>query len=190
MNLPGYNKANRREERGFEMLPKDNYVCKIMGAEQTTYKNGKSGLKISFDIAEGEYADFYTKKYQSNKREDRKWSFDAVYYLSIPFDGCEGYVKDGWDTFMANIEDSNNGFVFQGDEKTLKGKLFGGLFRIEQSEYNGRIYEHVRLARTCIAKDIRDGKITWSATDKLVETSGGSSDFVAVPEGAPVDLPF
>ena len=172
-------------------LPKGNYVCKIMGIEEVTSQKGNKGIKVSFDIAEGDYKDFYTKKYQADDREDKKWSPDAVYWISIPYDDCPGYIQDGWDTFWANVEDSNNGYVFNGNEKTVKGKTFGGFFRIEQTEYNGRIYDHTRLAKTCIAQDVRDGKATWSPKDKLIDQSSGSNDdFIAIPESAPVDLPF
>lgn len=192
MKVPTYNKENRKKAGGnFQQLPKDNYVCKIMNVEEVTYRNGGSGLKISYDIAEGEYKDFYLAKYTEDEREDKKWANDAVYWLTIPTDGCPGYVSDAWDSFWANVEDSNNGYVFTGDEKTIKGKTFGGFFRIEQTEYNGRIYDHTRLYRTCIAQDIRDGKATWSPKDKLINSEGsGGDDFVAVPNDSPIDLPF
>lgn len=191
MKVPTYNKENRKTVSNYEQLPKGNYVCKIMGIEEVTSKNGNRGIKVSFDIAEGDYKDFYTKKYQADDREDKRWSPDAVYWISIPYDDCPGYIQDGWDTFWANVEDSNNGYVFNGNEKTVKGKTFGGFFRIEQTEYNGRIYDHTRLAKTCIAQDVRDGKATWSPKDKLLDQSSGSNDdFIAIPESAPVDLPF
>ena len=191
MKVPQYNKENRKTVSNYEQLPKGNYVCKIMGIEEVTSKNGNRGIKVSFDIAEGDYKDFYTKKYQADDREDKKWSPDAVYWISIPYDDCPGYIQDGWDTFWANVEESNNGYVFNGNEKTVKGKTFGGFFRIEQTEYNGRIYDHTRLAKTCIAQDVRDGKATWSPKDKLLDQSSGSNDdFIAIPENAPVDLPF
>lgn len=191
MKVPQYNKENRKTVSNYEQLPKGNYVCKIMGIEEVTSKNGNRGIKVSFDIAEGDYKDFYAKKYQADDREDKRWSPDAVYWISIPYDDCPGYIQDGWDTFWANVEDSNNGYVFNGNEKTVKGKTFGGFFRIEQTEYNGRIYDHTRLAKTCIAQDVRDGKATWSPKDKLIDQSSGSNDdFIAIPESAPVDLPF
>ena len=193
MKVPSYNKENRKKAgAGFEKLPKGNYVCKIMNIEEVTSVKGKKGIKIYFDIAEGEYTDFYTKKYQEDDREDKKWSGDAVYWLSIPYDGCDGFIQDGWDTFWANIEDSNNGYVFDGNEKKIKGKTFGGIFRMEQTEYNGKIYDHTKLFRTCISQEIRDGKVTWSPKDKLIGTTNAASsdDFMSIPEGSPVDLPF
>lgn len=189
INVPKYNKENRRQS--FEQLPKGAYVCKIMDLEETTSKAGKRMVKISFDIAEGDYKDFYSNQYRNNTSEDKKWSYDAVIYLVIPYDGCEPYTTNNWDTFWANIEDSNNGFVFDGDEKKVKGKIFGGVFRIEQTQTdNGNIYDHTRYAWSRIAQDVRDGKVGKLPNDKLVDTSASEADFISVPEGSPEDLPF
>ncbi len=72
INVPKYNKENRRQS--FETLPKGAYVCKVMNLEEVTYKNGKRGIKISFDIAEGEYKDFYAEQYRKSTSEDKHWS--------------------------------------------------------------------------------------------------------------------
>ena len=117
MKVPGYNKENRRQS--FEQLPKGAYVCKILNIEAMKSKAGKDMAKISFDIAEGDYKDFYTKQYQANTSEDKKWSYDAVTYLVLPYEGCDPFITQNWDTFWANVEDSNNGFVFDGDEKKV-----------------------------------------------------------------------
>ncbi len=193
MKVPSYNKENRKTGGGnFEQLPKGNYVCKIISvAGHTSKKTGKPMVKIAFDIAEGEYKDFYKKRFDEDDREDKKWPGDAVYYMTVPSDGCEAFITEQWDTFWANVEDSNNGYVFTGDENTVKGKVFGGIFRIEQTQVDsGQVYNHTRLFRTRIAQDVRDGKVTWSPKDKLVEYVPSSADFVSVPEGLPSDLPF
>lgn len=194
MKVPSYNKENRKNGGGnFEQLPKGNYVCKILSVGEHTSKAGKPMIKIAFDIAEGDYKDFYKKKFDEDDRDDKKWPADAVHYMTIPSDGCQAFIKDQWDTFWANVEDSNNGYVFDGNEKTIKGKTFGGIFRIEQSQSDsGQIYNHTRLYKTRIAQDIRDGKVTWVPKDKLVDdgNSSGSDDFMAIPDNAPIDLPF
>ena len=125
MKVPSYNKENRKTNNSYETLPKGNYVCKIMKAEEHTSKEGKISIKLSFDIAEGEYKDFYAKKYQEDTREDKKWSRDAEYYISIPTDESSDFIKTKYDTFFANLEDSNNGYVFQGNLDELKGKILG-----------------------------------------------------------------
>ena len=196
MKVPSYDKQNRKTNGNFEPLPKGNYVCKILNAEEVTYKKGGQGIKISFDIAEGEHKDFYMKKWQEDTREDKKWNMDAVYYLGIPSDGCQAFVQDQWDTFWANVELSNNGYVFTGDEQSVKGKVFGGIFRIEQSTSNDgkTVYDHTKLYRTEIAQNIRDGKVKWVPKDKLASSAPASSSAASndnfIQVSGPVDLPF
>lgn len=177
MSLPTYDKSKRK--KNFEMLPKGAYVIKIMNAVEEPNRSGNgSHLTISFDIAEGDYKDFYANQYHENTNEDKKWSRDAVYYLTVPGPGCQQYVWDNWNTFFADLEDSNNGFVFGGgDPKSLRGKVIGGKFAIEQNEWNGNIYDHSKLRWTCVADDVRNGKPGKMPNDKLVTASApaGSS---------------
>lgn len=196
MNIPKYNKANRKEDYGLTTLPKGQYVCKIMGVEEVTSAAGNPGIKIFFDIAEGEYKDFYAKKYQADTREDKTWARDATYWLNIPYDGCHPFITDNYDTFWANVEDSNNGYVFDGNEKTIKGKIFGAVFRLKQSKGKNKkgeavVYDNVELVKTFIAQDIRDGKVKYSPKDVLIQPEAtGNEDFMQISEGAPNDLPF
>lgn len=189
INVPKYNKDNRKQS--YEQLPKGAYVCKIMDLEETTSKAGKRMIKLSFDIAEGEYKDFYANQYRNNSSEDKKWSYDAIMYMLIPDDNSEPFVASNWDTFWANVEDSNNGFVFDGDEKKVVGKTFGGVFRIEQTQANnGNIYDHTRLAWTKVAQDIRDGKTGKMPNDKLIEVEAPAEGFMDIKPDTVEDLPF
>lgn len=199
MSLPTYDKSKRKSNT-FEQLPKDAYVIRIMGAREENNKTGGgTHLTIAFDIAEGRYADFYQAIFERNTNEDKKWPNDAIYYITVPSDGSPQYVWDTWNTFFADLEDSNNGFVFDGDVKKLKGKLIGGKFYIEQTEYNGNVYDHTRMKWSCVASDVRSGKAGKLPNDKLIgqgkrstkraddETMDG---FVNLPEGEEEELPF
>ena len=192
MALPTYDKSKRKKT--FEQLPKNAYVVKIMNAKETPNKNnGGSHLAIAFDIAEGEYKGFYMEQYERSTSEDKKWPNDAIYRLTVPTDGSAQYIFDNWNTFFADLEDSNNGFVFAGDPAALKGKLFGGKMFIEQSEYKGQIYNHTRLRWTCLVEDVRNGKaVNNMPNDKLVQKQTASADsFINVPAGATDDdIPF
>ena len=174
MSLPTYNRNNRRQS--FQQLPKAAYVIKILSAKVARTASGFDQIVIAFDIAEGEYKDFYKSMYDRNTSEDKKWPNDAVFRLTIPYTNCPDYVVTNYDTFFADLEDSNNGFVFGGDEKTLKGKLIGAKMHIEQSEWNGNVYDHTRMRYTAIADDVRNGKAGKLPNDKLIQpknTSGG-----------------
>lgn len=192
MSLPTYDKTKRR--KSFQMLPKGAYVITIKSAKEETWPSGDAVVRIAFDIAEGEYKDFYQKQYDSNTNEDKKWPGDAVFNLNVPTDSSQQYVWDNWNTFFADLEDSNNGFVFGGDVKTLKGKLIGGKFHNHQSEYNGNVYDHIQMKWTCPADDVRNGKAGKMPKDKLVANSQPAAKtpdgFMDIPDGAEDELPF
>lgn len=193
MKVPKYNKENRKKH--YERLPKGAYVCKIMGIEEKQSKKGNPMVVIYWDIAEGEYKDFYMTQFKENTSEDKHWSYDATMYLSVPYEGCVPYITEAWDTFWADIEDSNNGYVFEGDEKKTEGKTFGAAMRNEQTEYNGNIYDHTRIAFTTIAQNVRDGKVK-EASDKLIDTGSGDTStataegFMATSPATAEDLPW
>ena len=193
MTLPSYNKEQRR--KSFEILPKGAYVVKIKGARQEQNKSGSgSHLTIAFDIAEGEYTNIYQQQFEANTSEDKKWPNDAVFYLTVPEDGCKEYVWQNWNTFFADLEDSNSGFVFAGDVKQLQGKLIGGKFANEQSEYNGKVYDHTKLRWTCVADDVRHGKAGKLPNDKLItpnnNADSGIDSWVSLPAAADEEIPF
>lgn len=196
MSLPAYDKSKRKKT--FEQLPKGAYVIKILGAKQEPNKSGSGEhIKMIIDIAEGEYKDYFKRIYDGNTNEDARWPNDGTFYLNIPFDGCKEYIWSNYNTFFANLEDSNSEFVFDGSSLTyLKGKLIGGKFNHEQTEYNGRIYDHTKLKWTCVADDVRNGKPGKMPPDKLLSSSGSATatdedGFMEVPDGLDLDeLPF
>ena len=197
MSLPTYNKNARR--KSFETLPKGAYIVKIKNAKEEKWPSGDSVIRIAFDIAEGEYKDFYQKQFDGDTREDKKWPFDAVFNLNVPTDDSKDYVWTEWNTFFADLEDSNNGFVFDGDVKKLRGKLIGGKFHIEQREYKGNVYDHTKMKWSCVAEDVRTGNAGKMPKDKLVSGESGSGsagapansdDFMTIPDGVDEDVPF
>ena len=191
MALPTYDKSKRKV--AFQQLPKGAYVIRFLGAKIQKWPSGDEYLSMAFDIAEGEYKGLYQAQFDSNQNPDKKWPFDAVFNLNVPHDGSQAWDWDNWNTFFADLEDSNNGFVFAGDVATLKGKLIGGKFAIEQSTYNGNVYDHTKLRWTCVAEDVRNNKAGKMPTDKLVDShipagADASSFFEPVPSDVP--LPF
>ena len=172
MALPSYDKSKRR--RTYEQLPKDAYVLKILGAKEEKSKNSDSSyISIAFDIAEGEYAGFYDKQFQANTSEDKKWPNDAIFRITIPTDESKDFIWTNYNSFFADLEDSNSGFVFGGDLKTLRGKFIGGKFHIEQNEYEGTVYDHTRMKWSCVADDVRQGKAGKLPNDKLIDAGKG-----------------
>lgn len=178
MSLPTYDKNQRRTQ--IKHLPKGAYVVRIRNAREVE-NDSVHKLEILFDIDEGEYKDFYKQIYDKNANEDKKWPRDGRYDLFIPSDGDPDWKWRNYSSFFSDLEDSNNGFVWDmKDMKALKGKIFGGKFRIHQEEYNGRIYSHTELKWTCVVEDVRSGNYGDLPRDELI--SG-----ITVTAGAAVD---
>lgn len=174
MSLPTYNKAGRK--KAYEQLPKGAYVVKIKSAKEETWPSGDTYVKIAFDIAEGEFKDFYMRQFEADSREDKKWPVDATFNLNAPNDNSKQYVYDTWNTFFADLEDSNNGFVFKGDPSTLKDKVIGGKFCNKQTEFNGNIYDHTIMKWTCLADAVRSGKPGKMPKDQLIDSTKTDED--------------
>ena len=179
--------------REAQVLPKGGYVLKIMGAEICENKVGQY-VKISVDIAEGEYKDYYANDYMNQQSEDKKWR--GNYLLNVPND--DGSEKDGWTkrrfkTVIEALEESNTGYHFDWDEKKFEGKLIGGLFNEREYEFNGDIKKSTNLAQLCSVEKIRKGTYQLPE-DKLLSrtnaTNTATPGFMSIPDGIGDSLPF
>ena len=130
-----------------ERLKLGGHICKIIDATVQTIQSKTGGnsfdqLIINFDIAApDEQEGYYQRKFKEDAAKDAlKAKWKGVYKLSIPADdGSENDEKSkkNFKTFITVVENSNQGYDWiksDWDEKTLKGKLFGGIFGIEEFE--------------------------------------------------------
>ena len=175
----------------FRQLPKGGYVLVIKNASIEQNTNGKY-IRISCDIAEGDYKDFFIADYRAQNGEDKKWRCN--YLLNIPKD--DGSERDGWakrsfKTFTDALEDSNSGYHFDWDEQKFKGKLIGGLFNIRQyKSRNGDVRESTNLKRICTVAMIREQTYKLPNDDLLKEertASSGDAPWMDIPE---TEAPF
>lgn len=181
----GYKKGTPTQER--EKLPVGGYVLKIMDAEEVINDKG-SALKISFDIAEGERKDFFRMDYLS-QQEPKKWR--GTRWLTIPADDADDGKKDYFANQMACIEASNPGFVFDFDEKALKGKLVGAVFGEKEYDYKGYHGFSVTCRGFRTADAIREGRFKVPQPLMLEKGNGGTPDgFFPANDVDDSDLPF
>ena len=174
----------KRNAGGKETLPAGGYVCKILSAKVEENDWGDT-LIIAFDVAEGEYAGIFQRDYDNNTNDNKRWR--GTFRVRLPKD--DGSEQDGWkkrilgNTIWA-IEESNSGFAWDWDEKKLKGKSIGLIFRNKEWEYNGKSgwtteaggagsIDNIRNGRF---KPLKDRPLSQSASSVLREAAEDEAD--------------
>ena len=168
------NWENVREFTDREKLPLGAYVCRVKGVRIDAYDATSAQLVIQFDIAEGEYADFYKREYDANTMENKK--FKGVLRVWLPKD--DGSQNDEWtkSTFKGMctaFEKSNPGYVWNWDERSLVGRMVGVLFRNEEWEYDGKTGWAVRPFRAISVDSVRSGDFTMPKDKPLKKNTDG-----------------
>ena len=181
----------KRIEPASDPLPAGGYVAKILDAEEKEYSWG-SVLVISFDILEGEFKDFFKQNYKANTREDKKWK--GVYRLTVPQETNQWYdsQKRTFGNAIACIEESNNGYHWNWDEKTLKGKNVGVLFRNFEYDVEGNTGWSTECCSLASIEDIREGNFKMPKDKPLKKKAVATpvAPVVNFEEIDDEDLPF
>lgn len=176
----------------FEKLALGGHICKIKEAKIEKSKAGNEMLVIAFDIADGENKGFYQRRFEIAKKfnEKAKWSGIHRILLNDKQGNCSRYLKG----FITSIENSNNGFQFNWDEKTLKDKLFGGVFGREQ--YKNQMGEIKWTTKLRFVRSIRSIDNADIPEDKLLKITGINDNGKATTDGEYItidddeELPF
>lgn len=192
--LNGYANAQVYSEQ--ERLPVGGYVLKVLDVK---YQENDWGdiILLSFDIAEGEYKDFFKSNYNQQTGEDKKWK--GTYRLRVPKD--DGSEEDQWSqnrfkTVISNFEESNSGYHWNWDEQTLKGKTIGALFNNKEYDFNGRHGFFTNCHSLVTVEKIKSGKFTVPEDTLLKKTDGSNmprpdaDGFMNIPDGIDEELPF
>ncbi len=122
---------------GQDKLPVGNYPVRIISAEEQRYDWGNV-LVLKFDIADGDYIDYYTNRY--NRRQSDSEKYKGFFRVNIPTG--DGSDKDKWNVHRFNnimgcLERDNPGFKWNWDEKRLSGLKTGMVFRSREWAYDG-----------------------------------------------------
>lgn len=184
----------------FAQLPAGKYKCVVKQAEVHEVR-GSQQMIIYFDIVDGEYKDFYSNQFKQMKASDPKAGIEK--WKGRIYQNAEGQGLPFFKGIIKSIERSNPGYEWKWEEKTLTGKLFGGVFGREEFITNDG---EKRMATKCVQVRSIDGLAEAKVPeDKLLPDNAGSrptpsqasaavpdSDgFVNIPEGAEDEgIPF
>lgn len=167
------------------------YECIIKQGAVVKYENGGSQLCILFDIAAGEFTGYYKERFDNDKRADKKWP--GILRLWLPKN--DGSEMDGWNKsalkgFTNAVEDSNAGYTWDWEEKSLKGKSIGMLFREEEWELDdGRTGITAKPFRALSITAVEDGKYTIPKPKLLKPKAEAPASFEEI-SGDDGSLPF
>lgn len=170
------------EVKGFNKLPAGGYVCGITAVEDVP---ASEYLKIEFDIAEGEYKNYYRNLYDSK-------GFWAGRFIKSYKEKALGFFKK----MLTAFEKSNSGFVFNNDEKILKRKLIGLVIGYEQYVGNDdSVKERITVVDFLPVEDIRAGKFEVPALKTLSDddydkVADKAAEFTNLTDDDDDDLPF
>ena len=170
-----------------EKLPAGGYIIGILDAEEKEESWG-TVLVLKFDIAEGEFKNYYSNQYRNSQIENKKYK--GVYRMNIPKE--DGSEQDVWTarrfkTDIAAVELSNDGFHWDWDEKKLVGKLVGAVFFEKEYEFNSKTGMFTALHSLKNAEAIRTGKFKVPEPKMLKKAAANVFEDLPIDDG---DLPF
>ena len=179
------NLENVQEAGNYEKLPAGGYVCKYTHVEDVA---SKEYLYMEFDIAYGDYKDYY-----------KKLSEAMSFWGGRVYRSYKDAALPMFKRMCSAVSKSNPGFVFDGgkvnsNEKTLIGKYVGLI--LGEEEYIGndgnkktRLYVHSE----CDINDIKAGKFKVPELKKLKDEQSGTTSnngFMDIPNSSSEEIPF
>lgn len=193
-------------------VPAGNYAAGIIGAKVESSAYGER-LILQVEIIEGPLTGYYKKLYDSQSGGQFAAKYKGTYSVPIPAD--ENDPNEAWKTRVLNglifaLQDSNEGYTWDWDEKKLKGKVLGIKVRdrdwIMEDTTNGgyRTGTSTEIGAVCDVNKVRDGsekplkkrELSQADKAKLAAIPGDADDSAFAGSGgfSPVnvddELPF
>lgn len=190
--------------KGSAQLPVGGYEAKIKEVryEEATVEGQSNRIVIAFDISEGEYKDFFKKKFDEDTSEDKKWKGKATIYCPKD-DGTQEdeWTKNAFARWTNAFEDSNAGYKWDWDENKWKGLKIGLIYGEVGTVIDGKHIKYTEVRFPESVEKIKKGsfKVPLLKAKKgfdLSKVNSSTSDnvssdgFMNIPDNLTEDLPF
>ena len=170
--------TNVQEAGDFTKLPAGAYICKITNVEDFT---DKEYLKVSYDIAEGDFAGHF----EAIRKDHSDWAWVGAYVKSYKAKALPMFKR-----FCSAVSGSNAGYVFDGnvnaDEKTLVGKQIGLI--LAEEEYYGN--DGNKKTRLYVAREFSIDKLADQKIPAVKTVKDDAPDGFQAADLAKEQLPF
>jgi hypothetical protein len=152
----GYDAAPLKQFFGSQRPQAGAYVMKIKSAVDTTSSSGRPMLIVFLDIAQGQFTDNFKTLFEKLKENNPGTKWPCIHRRCTDGNQLEYFKGD-----IKAIEESNEGFKFNFDEKTLSGKLVGCMLREKEYGQNedGSAKTILEPAFLCSIKTALSGKL-------------------------------
>lgn len=139
-------------------IPNDGYVCTITAAEWGASNNGQPRLKLTWDVAEGQYANVCANNgwYDSKHCDYISFSPNALYFAKQKLEAIAA-SNPGFDPFAAIDADQFQAFV---------GRQVGLVLKLEYGEWQGRQTKKMVVDSYKPIADIRAHNFTVPVTEE------------------------
>lgn len=158
----------------FTPLASGGYICRIMGVEEASTRNGAPSLHVSLDIADGPEAGRFANEYRADTRNPKKWGCIYCQTITTRDGGTSPFFKG----LICAIEESNGMTVQWIDDAQafaaqFKNRLVGVIFAKEQyKKDDGSLVWKTKPTRCISTGDIRNGNFTVPEDKPYTETAG------------------
>lgn len=175
--------TNVQEFNDSTRLPAGAYICVIRNVKDVSEKEY---LKVTYDVAEGEYKGYY----DSFRENHPDWEWIGSYTKSYKEKALPMFKR-----FCTAVSRSNAGFVFDGgavnsDERTLIGKRLGIVLREEEYYGNdGEVRTRLSVAREFPVDELNKQKVP--TLKKLQQEKQDANGFVGINNNSSnEEIPF
>ena len=169
---------SEKQAGAFAMLPAGAYVAAIKNVKIDGTEPDQQ-LVLRLDIVEGEWAGYYTRRYDPDRNGSSQYDvkYKGDLRIQVPNSANPKRSHPEWDVRTFNgaiycIENSNPGYKWDWNEAGLKGKIVG--INVREGVYNGNVF--TQIGRLEVADDVRKG---------LVKPMKPRSDGSSLPQNAP-----
>jgi len=162
---PSYKGFEAKKNGGFLTLPPAGaYIAEIKEVRfvpQDPLENrDRDVIELMMEIAEGEYAGRYMAFYQDQKeRFGDNTKYKGVFRLVAPLEHDEDWRKRTFEGNLWCVEQSNDGYTWDWDEKKLKGKKVGISVRERLYTYNDKERSTTEIAKFETVADVKAGNV-------------------------------
>lgn len=191
-----YQGYEAKKSGGFvELPPVGAYIGQILNVKvEPSFDKTHDQLVLMLDITEGEYTGRYLEQYNDAKERFPDTKYKGTFRITVPEedDGEDkAWIRRVFESSLWAVEQSNDGYAWDWDEKKLKNKKVGFSVRKRFYTYNGKDRETTEIGRLESIKEVKDGKVKpMNARDNRTATTDEPDNGGATDVTGTVDVPF